>query len=228
MKIVSVLAMFFAFGFTTFAQTKPDITLIRKGNSLLAEKKYNDAEIAYRKALQINSKNGTAVYNLALALQLQKKTDEAIKQYEVAVTLLTDKLQKAGAYHNTGNALCMKQEWEKAIEQYKAALKLNPTDMDTKYNLAFAQSKLKQQQQQQQQQQNNNDKKKEPQKNSSENKGGEGKEDKKNEQKPKPGEMTKEQAQQLQKAIQAQEAKVNDKIQKSDKKAIVTTNEKDW
>ena len=222
MKIVSMLAILFVFVVASSAQTKPDITLIRKGNSLLAEKKYNDAEIAYRKALQINSKNGTAAYNLALALQLQKKTDEAIKQYEVAVTLLTDKLQKAGAYHNTGNALCMTQEWEKAIEQYKAALRLNPTDMDTKYNLAFAQSKLKQQQQQ------NNEKKQEPQKNSSENKGGEGKEDKKNEQKPNPGEMTKEQAQQLQKAIQAQEAKVNDKIQKSDKKAIVTTNEKDW
>jgi len=226
MKIVSMLAILFVFVVASSAQTKPDITLIRKGNSLLAEKKYNDAEIAYRKALQINSKNGTAAYNLALALQLQKKTDEAIKQYEVAVTLLTDKLQKAGAYHITGNALCMTQEWEKAIEQYKAALRLNPTDMDTKYNLAFAQSKLKQQQQQQQQQ--NNEKKQEPQKNSSENKGGEGKEDKKNEQKPNPGEMTKEQAQQLQKAIQAQEAKVNDKIQKSDKKAIVTTNEKDW
>jgi len=225
MKIVSVLTILFMFSISAFTQTKPDITLIRKGNSLLTEKKYNDAEIAYRKALQINAKNGTAVYNLGLALQLQKKTDEAIKQYEVAVTLLTDKLQKAGAFHNTGNAFCMKQAWEKAIEQYKAALRLNPTDMDTKYNLAYAQSKLKQQQQQQQ---NNNDKKQEPQKNSSENKGGEGKEDKKNEQKPRPGEMTKEQAQQLQKAIQAQEAKVNDKIQKSDKKAIVTTNEKDW
>jgi tetratricopeptide (TPR) repeat protein len=223
MKIVSMLAILFVFVVASSAQTKPDITLIRKGNSLLAEKKYNDAEIAYRKALQINSKNGTAAYNLALALQLQKKTDEAIKQYELAISLLTDKLQKAGAYHNTGNALCMTQEWEKAIEQYKSALRLNPTDMDTKYNLAFAQSKLKQQQQQ-----NNNDKKQEPQKSSSENKGGEGKEDKKNEQKPNPGEMTKEQAQQLQKAIQAQEAKVNDKIQKSDKKAIVTTNEKDW
>ena len=218
-----MLAILFVFVVASSAQTKPDITLIRKGNSLLAEKKYNDAEIAYRKALQINSKNGTAAYNLALALQLQKKTDEAIKQYELAISLLTDKLQKAGAYHNTGNALCMTQEWEKAIEQYKSALRLNPTDMDTKYNLAFAQSKLKQQQQQ-----NNNDKKQEPQKSSSENKGGEGKEDKKNEQKPNPGEMTKEQAQQLQKAIQAQEAKVNDKIQKSDKKAIVTTNEKDW
>ena len=217
-----MLAILFVFVVASSAQTKPDITLIRKGNSLLAEKKYNDAEIAYRKALQINSKNGTAAYNLALALQLQKKTDEAIKQYELAISLLTDKLQKAGAYHNTGNALCMTQEWEKAIEQYKSALRLNPTDMDTKYNLAFAQSKLKQQNN------NDNDKKQEPQKSSSENKGGEGKEDKKNEQKPNPGEMTKEQAQQLQKAIQAQEAKVNDKIQKSDKKAIVTTNEKDW
>jgi tetratricopeptide (TPR) repeat protein len=68
-----MLAILFVFVVASSAQTKPDITLIRKGNSLLAEKKYNDAEIAYRKALQINSKNGTAAYNLALALQLQKK-----------------------------------------------------------------------------------------------------------------------------------------------------------
>ena len=160
-----------------------------------------------------------------MALQLQKKTDEAIKAYELAVSLLVDKLQKAGAYHNAGNAFCMKQEWEKAIEQYKAALRLNPTDMDTKYNLAFAQSKLKQQEQQKQQQKdtkNNNDKKQEQPKKPSENKEGEGKEEKKNEQKPNPGEMTKEQAQKLQKAIQDQEAKVNDKIQKSENGASDT------
>lgn len=221
MKFVSLFTLLCVLFMSNFAQTKLDITFVRKGNGLLAEKKYNDAEIAYRKALQINAKNGIAAYNLALALQLQKKTEEAIKQYGLAVLLLTDKIQKAGAYHNTGNALCGKQEWEKAIEQYKSALRLNPTDMDTKYNLAFAQSKLKQEQQQKQEQ------KQDSQNKPSENKAGENKTDK-NEQKQNPGEMTKEQAQKLQKAIQEQEAKVNDKLQKSDKKAIITTNEKDW
>lgn len=227
MKFISLFTLLCVLFTSNFAQTKPDITFVRKGNGLLAEKKYNDAEIAYRKALQINAKNGIAAYNLALALQLQKKTEEAIKQYALAVLLLTDKIQKAGAYHNAGNALCGKQEWEKAIEQYKSALRLNPTDMDTKYNLAFAQSKLKQEQQQKQEQKNKNEQKQDPQNKPSENKAGETKTDK-NEQKQNPEEMTKEQAQKLQKAIQEQEAKVNNKLQKSDKKAIITTNEKDW
>jgi tetratricopeptide (TPR) repeat protein len=213
-----------------FAQTKPDIALIRQGNGLIGNKKYNEAEICYRKALAQNPKSAAAAYNLALSLQLQKKTEEALKQYENAILLTEDKSQKSSAYHNIGNAYCASQEWEKAIEKYKAALRINPSDMDTKYNLAFAQNKLKQQQQQQQDQQNKKDDKsngdKDEKNKENSNNGGTNKKDKEPSQKP--GEMTKDQAKKMLNAIQAQEAKVNDKMQKGDKKAVLVGKNKDW
>jgi tetratricopeptide (TPR) repeat protein len=217
-----------------FAQTKPDIALIRQGNGLIGNKKYNEAEICYRKALAQNPKSAAAAYNLALSLQLQKKTEEALKQYENAILLTEDKSQKSSAYHNIGNAYCASQEWEKAIEKYKAALRINPSDMDTKYNLAFAQNKLKQQQQQQQQQQQDQQNKKDDKSNGDKdeknkensNNGGTNKKDKEPSQKP--GEMTKDQAKKMLNAIQAQEAKVNDKMQKGDKKAVLVGKNKDW
>jgi Ca-activated chloride channel family protein len=213
-----------------FAQTKPDIALIRQGNGLIGNKKYNEAEICYRKALAQNPKSAAAAYNLALSLQLQKKTEEALKQYENAILLTEDKSQKSSAYHNIGNAYCASQEWEKAIEKYKAALRINPSDMDTKYNLAFAQNKLKQQQQQQQDQQNKKDDKsngdKDEKNKENSNNGGTNKKDKEPSQKP--GEMTKDQAKKMLNAIQAQEAKVNDKMQKGDKKVVLVGKNKDW
>jgi tetratricopeptide (TPR) repeat protein len=48
----------------------------------------------------------------------------------------------------------MQQQIDESIESYKEALRRNPNDLDTKYNLAYAQMLKKQQEQQQQQQQN--------------------------------------------------------------------------
>lgn len=229
MKSRFVFFMLCFFTVFLFAQTKPDVALIRKGNGMIGSKKYNEAEICYRKALVENPKNAAAAYNLALSLQLQKKTEEALKQYEVAISLMTDKLQKAHSYYNIGNAYCASQEWEKAIEKYKSSLRLNPTDLDTKYNLAFAQQKL---QKQQQQQDNKNEEKKDNTEKNKDNKSeGEKNGDEKKETKEpnkKPGEMTKDQAKKMLNAIQAQEAKVNDKIQKGDKKGGLIDNGKDW
>ena len=119
MKHFVLLFSFFFCIASLFAQTKPDIALIRQGNGLIGNKKYNEAEICYRKALAQNPKSAAAAYNLALSLQLQKKTEEALKQYENAILLTEDKSQKSNAYHNIGNAYCASQEWEKAIEKYK-------------------------------------------------------------------------------------------------------------
>jgi len=60
----------------------------------------------------------------------------------VAKSLLnSDTVQKA--WHNYGNAKLMQKSYEDAIYGYKKALKLNPKDEDTRYNLAYAQRELK-------------------------------------------------------------------------------------
>ena len=81
MKSRFVFFMLCFFTVFLFAQTKPDVALIRKGNGMIGSTKYNEAEIFYRKALVENPKNAAAAYNLALSLHLQKKTEEALKQY---------------------------------------------------------------------------------------------------------------------------------------------------
>lgn len=130
---------------TAFAQKERSIT--RNANELMAQKKYPEAEATYRKALDINSKFPQAIYGLGNSLYQQKRYDEAIKQYTVAIPLLTDTFQKAAAWHNIGNAYLSQNKIDDAIKAYKAALKLNAKDRDTKYNLAYANLKKKQQEQ---------------------------------------------------------------------------------
>lgn len=130
---------------TVVAQKERSIT--RNANELMAQKKYPEAEATYRKALDINSKFPQAIYGLGNSLYQQKRYDEAIKQYTVAIPLLTDTLQKAAAWHNIGNAYLSQNKIDDAIKAYKAALKLNAKDRDTKYNLAYANLKKKQQEQ---------------------------------------------------------------------------------
>ena len=61
---------------------------------------------------------------------------------------------KADAFHNLGNVFLSQKKYEQSITAYKEALKLRPNDMDTKYNLAYAQEMIKKEQQQNQENQN--------------------------------------------------------------------------
>ena len=127
---------------------------VRAGNKLYEEEKYTEAEVEYRKGLQKNTQSFEANFNLGNALFRQEKYDEALKQYNTALALSKDDKQKlAAGLHNVGNALLTSGKVKESIDAYKAALKNNPKDDDTRYNLAFAQEMLKNQEQQNQQNQ---------------------------------------------------------------------------
>ena len=59
-------------------------------------------------------------------------------------------------HYNLGNVAFTAQQFDSAISQYESALRIDPTDMEAKYNLELA---LKQQQQQQDQQDQQQDSK---------------------------------------------------------------------
>ena len=59
----------------------------------------------------------------------------------------------AATYHNMGNAHYCMQQFDKAVDAYQKALRYNPKDDDSRYNLVKAMQQQKQQQQEQQQQQ---------------------------------------------------------------------------
>lgn len=128
--------------------------LLRDGNKLYNKQKFDAAAIAYRKALDKDSRYEKASYNFGNTLYQEKKYKEAVAQFEVTAKTAKDKFAKAEAYHNIGNAQMEQKQYQQAVDAYKNALRKNPNDDETRYNLAVAQKNLKKQQNDQK----NNDK----------------------------------------------------------------------
>jgi tetratricopeptide (TPR) repeat protein len=135
-------------------------SLVNGGNDLYAEKKFTDAEVNYRKALEKDITSVPGHYDLGNSLYKQNKYDESTKSYQDAIQKSETRPAKAQAYFNLGNAHLKSQKYDEAVKSYTESLKLNPTDQDAKYNLSYALEKLKQQQEQQKNQQNKDDKNK--------------------------------------------------------------------
>jgi cobalamin biosynthesis protein CobT len=140
------------------AQQMSERDYIRQGNQFYVDSLFEKAEVEYRKALDLNAANTDALFNLGNALfnqvsQTSEKAQEALSQYVTASKLETDKARLAHIYHNMGVLLYMAQQYGESVEAYKEALRNNPADHETRYNLAMAMHMNKQQQQQQQQDQ---------------------------------------------------------------------------
>ncbi|HIS09756.1 MAG TPA: tetratricopeptide repeat protein [Candidatus Avibacteroides excrementipullorum] len=228
LSLLSVPAM-------TFAQ-KQERMHLRKGNALFEDSAYVDAEIEYRKALDADPKSVKAKYNLGNALANQEKTDDALKEYISAAMAAKTKEEKARIYHNAGVALQKQKKYGECIEAYKNALKANPADDETRYNLALAQKMLKDQQQQQQQQNEQQDKKDQQQQQQDQKQNQNNQNDKKDneqenqdQQQSQPQQqMSKENAEQLLNAVKQEEQNVRDKVQKQMQNASSRSLEKDW
>lgn len=173
MKKVFLHILLLCFGLSVTAQTMTESDHIRRGNRLYADSLYEKAEVEYRKALELNPQSVDATYNLGNALfyqipQSQEKGEErakeAMQQYTTAATLETDKAKLAHINHNLGTLLYMAQQYQQSVEAYKEALRNDPSDNETRYNLAKAMHMLKQQQQEQQQNQQQNQEQQEQQK----------------------------------------------------------------
>ncbi|MDR3695983.1 tetratricopeptide repeat protein [Mucilaginibacter sp.] len=153
MKYLSVVILFLLSATQLFGQDK---SLIHKGNELYKQQKYKEAEDNYRKSVEKKSQDITGNFNLGDALYKQKKFADAGEQFnKLSSSPNNNKVLTAQAYHNLGNSYLENKKLEESIEAYKKALLNNPKDDETRYNLAYAQEKLKQQQQQNKQNQNN-------------------------------------------------------------------------
>lgn len=140
---------------------------VRNGNKLFMEAvrdttrldtvRFGQAEEEYRKALNLRPTNDQWNFNLADALYKQMRFEEAEQKFKELSEKLETKTEQARALHNKGNSQLMQQRIDDSIESYKEALRRNPNDLDTKYNLAYAQMLKDKQEQQQQQQQNQQD-----------------------------------------------------------------------
>ena len=159
----------------------------------------------------------------------QEEMEESLQQYADVAGNSTDPAVRAKAFHNMGNAYLKGQEYEKSIEAYKRALRENPDDMDTKYNLAYAQSKLKQQQQQQNQDQQDKDQENKDQKDQQQNQDQQNKDQQqKDGQQPKEKPYSKEEMERIMQRLNNDDKKVQDKVNKQKTTATPSRSDKDW
>ncbi|NOQ23917.1 MAG: tetratricopeptide repeat protein [Bacteroidales bacterium] len=131
---------------------------IRQGNKEFESSNYEESEVSYRKAADLEEqKSYKTEFNVGDALYKQEKYEDAINQFNNLADLEISKEEKAKIYYNIGNSLMQGEKYEEGIDAYKNALRNNPNDMDTKYNLVYAQKKLAEQQQQDQNQDQDKD-----------------------------------------------------------------------
>jgi len=235
---------------TASAQAQAD-ALIRKGNKLYEQQNYKDAAADYQKALAKNPTYTPGLFNLGNSLYQQKQFDASRQVMTATAKAAKDNVSKAGANYNIGNTYMAQQKWEDAVNSYKQTLRNNPQDLDAKYNLSYAEQMLKQQQQKSGGKDQKKDDKKDQKKDNKDqqqkkdDKGKDKDKDKKDQDKNKdnkdnkddkdkqdqqgqgqPSKLTQQQADQVLDALQNQEKKLQDKLNKE--KGIPARMAKDW
>ena len=116
--------------------------LVSDASLALSDDKFVEGEADYRKAIAINPKSETAKYNLGNAYYNEAKNDEAMTRFQQAADVAENKADKHSAYHNLGNTYMNAKKYQDAVDAYKNALRNNPTDDETRYNLALAKEML--------------------------------------------------------------------------------------
>ena len=142
------------------------IGLVANGQRLEVEKLNNSgidkisaptkAEQLFRKATAIDTTYAEAPYNLGTTLYKENHIEEAFGYLKEAANRSLEPDLSHKAFHNIGNVYMQKEEYDNAIEAYKQALRNDPTDEETRYNLALAKKKKEEQEQQQEQDQDQN------------------------------------------------------------------------
>lgn len=112
--------------------------LVIDGNDFASEDAFTKAESSYRQAIGLDPSSVPAKYNSGNNYYTHEKYDESIVSHLKSAQVATTKQEKHKAFHNLGNAYYQKEDYTAAVEAYKNALRNNPTDDETRYNLALA------------------------------------------------------------------------------------------
>ncbi len=191
---------------------QPAQKLVRSGNNSYKNGHFKDAEIDYRKALTKAPESQKATFNLGNSLYKQQNFDEAAAQYQKLIQNGNSDVPKGGSYYNLGNSLLENKKYKESIEAYKMALRQNPKDEDTRYNLSYAMTKLQEQKNQEQEKQQQQEQKQQQQ------------QQKQQQQKP---DMSKQDANRMLNAMNNNEKRTLDKT-KNKQKTSQSQPEKDW
>lgn len=239
MKQLSLMIIFlFALAIVTHAQNERKF--VRQGNKYYSaalkdttkidSTLFNKAEIEYRKALEKKPTDPKWNFNLSNSLYKQMKFEESAEKFKEISELATDKVEKSHALHNMGNSLLMNNKLDESIEAYKQALRNNPKDLETKYNLLYAMNLKKKQEEEQKKQDKDQDKDKDKDQNKDKDKKDQDqqKQDQQQQQQPQ-NKISKQNAEQMLQALETQEKKTQEKVKKVQAlRAKSKQVEKDW
>ena len=202
-----------------------DAQLIYEGNELYHTGRVAESTPKYTRALEANPGNRKANFNLGNALYRNSQLiregklslpggakmttdsmanlvlDQAADNFAIVANSVSDKDTLHQAWHNIGNCYLQKKAYKEAVEAYKKSLKFNPKDEQTRYNLAYALKHMPK------------------------DKSGGGGQNNPQPQQPK---MSKEQAEQLLKALMNSEKKLQDKRKQKQEDPSNRTIDKDW
>ena len=233
------------------AQKMPERSLVRKGNRQYARGNFERSIERYNQALQKDSLSFEAAYNLGNALYRVERYEGAEQMLaRVAADTTRTVEERAEAFFNLGDVQFRQQNLQGALESFKNSLRLNPSDMEAKYNYAYVKKLLEQQQnddqnggndnqnndQNQQNQQNNNQNNDQNDNNNNgdnqdqndrnQDSDSDDKQQGEGEQRPQQGQISPEQLEAMLDAIQAQEDKTQDKVK--EKQGVIIRGKKNW
>ena len=120
-----------------YAQSENYAKYYNKGNKLY-ENNFEEAEKNFRVAIDDTLSDLRATFNLSNKYYTEGLFDEAISRQIQAAELAKNKSEKHRVFHNLGNSLMSKEMCSEAVQAYKNALRNNPKDDETRYNLALA------------------------------------------------------------------------------------------
>ena len=130
------------------AQKWPERSRVRRGNRAYERLDYGRAEERYRQAQELSDTCFEAKFNLGDALYKQQRYDEAEKIFTaLAADSTRSDLDRAHSFYNLGNSLFQQKKYQEALSAFKRSLRLNPADLETKYNYAYTKKYIEDNQQ---------------------------------------------------------------------------------
>lgn len=210
-----IILFFFCFIALQAAAQSAEWRHLHQGNRAFMRGDYKTAEVEYRNAQKLNPRSARAAFNLGDVYMAQKNIQAALEQYQIAAKGESNKYLRALSYHNVGVAYHLNKQFDKAIDFYKEALRNNPHDDDTRYNLVLCQKQKKEEQQEKQQNKNDNKQEKKEQ-NKQQNKPDKQKsQPEKSQQQEQKGGMSKDNADRLINLSQQAEQQTRNKLQRA-------------
>ena len=249
-KFKILIFIFFAV-MNSFSQSENYKKFFNMGNEYF-ESSFEESEYNYRIAINDSSSDSKASFNLSNNYYKMGLYDEAIARQIEAIKLSKTSTEKHKSYYNLGNLYMKKDMCSEAVNAYKNALRNDPKDEQTRYNLSIAklceenQNNEQDNDQQQDDEQDNNDKQEQQddqngnndqqqddqqsesdQQDKQDNKSNENSENE-NQNKEPDSKLSSQQIMNILKAMENAEKKVQAKINNQNKKGAKIVSEKDW